>query len=186
MEFRTCSQCNEEKTRIRTGIKKQNGVVFHDQNGKRWNGTLCPDCNRAIKREHTRHARKKMGRFDRPAPHEHKGIESERIVADIFRAQGYEVTISESHGPDLTLLKNGIKVTCEVKTASVNANAGASVRWYCSKVYPRRKNDDLIAIVFNRETVLIQPMSVHQAKCAPKGTRALTAEARELGVKYAA
>lgn len=43
-----CKECNQIKTRIKTGEKYPNGSTekFRDENGKLWSGRRCPDCQR--------------------------------------------------------------------------------------------------------------------------------------------
>ncbi len=61
-------------------------------------------------------------------------------------------------------------LSVEIKTIRRFKNGSAKT----DAVSKPRLNDDLIAIVFNTEYVLIEPMEHHLKSCGPKGTRAFT------------
>lgn len=52
-----CKICKEEK--IKEPISKGSHTRFVDENGRLWNGKVCPDCYKIYNRERMRKARQK-------------------------------------------------------------------------------------------------------------------------------
>lgn len=97
------------------------------------------------------------------------------ILEREFAALGFSIIFfnekPESNGPDLWVIKKGKRpLSVEIKMLRKQQNGMHQV----DPVSESRKSDDLIAIIFNSEYVLIEPMSDHLKCCSPKGTRQFT------------
>lgn len=73
-----------------------------------------------------------------------------------------------ARGSDLTISKNSMALTVEVKTAAFSKRI-----WRISVVKKKRRNDDLIAIVYPGGKVLVQPMKDHLKLCMASGMRSV-------------
>ncbi len=150
--------------------KKFKYYIYVDKKNKRWNGRVCPDCSRTECKINKRKSSSGLTRDQVKHPTWIKGLAAERIAAKFFKKQGYKVVMTEAIGPDLIISKKGKrKLKVEVKSVI----EGTRNRWRVSPVYPNRKNDDLIAVVFSDKTVIIEPMKKHLRKCAKNGSRAV-------------
>ncbi len=75
-----------------------------------------------------------------------------------------------ANGPDITITRGGRAYTVEVKKAKITKRNSLQV----PPIEPRRRNDDLVAIVLPNYKVLLQPMSEHLSLCTAKGYRTLS------------
>lgn len=175
-----CRDCGLEKARNLDDVTTTGNKRFKDENGRRWYRLRCPECTLLYNR-------KSKGKVARAEVVEYKnrlGFESESVVKRFFESLGFEVTQSNSTGPDLTLLAGDRTMTCEVKTATSHFVDGKPY-WFCSPVYPKRRRDDLMAIVFEESVINLETMAEHLAACTQSGRRQLTEMARNFQIKGA-
>ncbi len=104
-----------------------------------------------------------------------KHKDSKEILEREFAALGFDVLFfnekPSANGPDVWVRKNnGKPISVEVKKIRQQEKG----MWSVDPVSKSRQNDDLIAIVFNSEYILIEPMIDHLKCCSPKGTRQFT------------
>lgn len=175
-----CKTCLISKQKTRSGshgLGKTLSYIYKDENGKRWNRRNCPDCSK----KETKAISRRLGiHKDRLAAKDHKnrkGIEAELTVGSVFKTMGFDVSISLTRGADLTLTMGGTTITCEVKSITTRL-VGKKDYYFCSPVYPNRRNDDLMALYY-RGTIILETMKEHLSKCAPCGRRELTSLFRE-------
>lgn len=98
-------------------------------------------------------------------------IDQRRAVAQALSALGFNIIHWNENpntpGVDCWAQREGKSpVSIEVKLLLKRSGC-----WSCDAVSGPRRNDDLVAIIFNESYVLIEPMSQHLKCCAPKGTR---------------
>ncbi len=164
---RACRTCGIVKQKIRADRRDKVSFYYRDENGSQWSGNRCSKC-------HTLACKKREGRKDRAdstyLPWK-KAYDAECLVASFFKRNGYIVEITNGLGPDLTLYKNGVKQTCEVKSVTKSKSVNSYV---VDSVQPLRKNDDLMAIVFTDQKILVLPMMEHLLHCNPCGSRCVT------------
>lgn len=55
-----CKKCNQMKTRIQDGTYDGKNKKWRDEEGKLWNGRVCPTCQVAMTRENMQKMRKKV------------------------------------------------------------------------------------------------------------------------------
>lgn len=152
-----CSLCKKSVSKIHDPGTHGKSVKFTDDSGRRWNGTTCPDCHGTDQRLRLRG---RKGRGDRRSvthPSWVKGVESEDIAADWFRASGYEVVQCDHNGPDLTVSRDSSIRTVEVKSVMYQSRNKMTV----DQVRPNRRSDDWIAYVFRNGDVVVRPMFDH-------------------------
>jgi len=97
------------------------------------------------------------------------------LVTREFAALGFSMLHfndkPNANGPDCWVHKEGKRpLSVEIKRARRMKNKTLQVE--C--IHKSRASDDLIAIIFNTEYVLIEPMKDHLKSCSPKGTRQFT------------
>jgi hypothetical protein len=166
-----CRECGIEKTRIRSGLDSANKFIYRDENGYRWNRLQCHAC---YKNYRIKHSRINNIHKDRSEVTDHKNLKgflAERVVKEFFEKNGYQVVQTSCRGPDLVLSKNGVSYTCEVKVATRHMD---SDHWFCSPIYPKRRKDDLMAIVLPGDKIHVEPMEAHLLACSISGRRRLT------------
>lgn len=77
-----------------------------------------------------------------------------------------------SHGSDLWLIdSNKRPISVEIKRVQVKKCDGS---FEIDPVSRNRRNDDLVAIIFPTEYVLIEPMKDHLKNCNKSGRRSIT------------
>ena len=101
--------------------------------------------------------------------------EIKELLSANFKKLGFKVIHFNTHefknGVDLWVQKdNGRPLSVEIKIARRQKNNCYQV----DPVQPKRKSDDLIAIILNSEYVLIESMQDHIKCCSTKGTRQFT------------
>lgn len=104
-----------------------------------------------------------------------KHKDAKDILIREFSALGFDVIFfneqPNANGPDMWVKKNKRKpLSVEIKKVRQHKNR----MWATCPVSKNRQNDDLIAVIFNSEYVLIEPMKDHLKCCSPKGTRQFT------------
>lgn len=161
-----CKICEQDKVRIRTTRKSGKNRIYLDDVGRQWVGTWCPDCNN----EYTRKRQHRLG-ISKPIDELTDctiatGRKAENLVAEFFRSLGMVVAQTKSKGPDI--MANGLAV--EVKSMTRRND-----RFYCARVSPRRRYDDLIALVGDG-LIVIETMEEHLAACRPGGKRLVLKE----------
>ena len=169
--FIPCRECGQIKTRLRAELDSFGKWVYREDNGKKWNRLQCYECAKNYAR--------KIG-ISKPRhlliDHKNKlGFQSEIKVKQYFEKLGFKVTQTTCHGPDLILEKNGLTITCEVKTACLSH----SNCWFVTPVYPKRTNDELIAIVLPNDRIHIEKMRDHLEFCSKSGRRSITTLIRD-------
>lgn len=154
---KTCKICLVSKPRFRAE-RHRDFFYYRDEKGNRWNGLVCHEC-------HIKDNRAKYGHvsWDEARNPIHKAARQCEIIAEnFFLGKGFKVQRNENgKGPDLVL--NG-GVTVEVKMVR-------GKRWRVGRVKPKRRNDDLIALVSPPNQVVVQPMDTHLRFCSPCGER---------------
>jgi hypothetical protein len=167
-----CKLCNKEHVKIRTKADpKANSYVYEDRSGKRWHGRICPICCPTVQMERNR--RKGIKPRDQIVDKSNaKARWAERAAERHFTDQGYKVEITKGTGPDLTLFLDGKVLTCEVKLAIPKSKHPDC--FFVQAVAPKRRKDDLIAIVFSNGFIHVEPMKKHLRACPKCGLRAVT------------
>lgn len=173
-----CTWCNKERQRIphsntRVGKDQRSHWKFVDENGEIWGTGKCPDCRKS---DQTQRDRKRgIKPYDEcDDPRHKKGRLSERFVEKFYKNMGWNVEINKGNGgPDLICTKNGERILVEVKTI---LKQGPTGKFVVTKVKPNRMKDDFVAMVWNNEYIIIEPMNQHLSKCAPTGDRSITKE----------
>lgn len=169
-EMIICSRCKTTKKRIFLFKRGKKGNAYKGACGYRWNGTICPDCTRNDTKARARIRNHSLPRSEIKDPKWVKGYQAELKAADFFKSMGFnEISVSECNGPDLILTGKTRKYTVEVKSVSYDSRN----RWRISEVYPKRKNDDYLCIVFDDGKIIIQPMKYHLRNCTPNGRRSV-------------
>ena len=172
-----CSVCKEIKQKIRMEKyvykNKPTGSYFRDKNGVKWNGTQCGDCANKLKLKKNYEGGKRTPIDLITNPSIKKGRDSESIVQKYFEKLGYKVLINKCHGTDITIFDKKTKKKSTVEVKSVVKHNIANC-WYVNKVRAKRKNDDLIAIVFPNNKIHIESMKSHLLKCNNGGNRTVT------------
>jgi hypothetical protein len=168
-----CSRCNKDKTRLRGNKKTGNGSRGHyfiDENKRHWSGFVCPECDNE--------RRKKLNRKEGHLPidevktyHIALGRKSEKIVKNIVKELGYFALMGNVKGPDITILKNNIPLFIEVKTVSKRKK---DEYHYIHCVQKTRKNDHLMAYVFENDCVYFCSMKEHLKNARPNGKLTVT------------
>lgn len=157
-----CTKCKKIKTKIRYP-KKTKRWLFKDENGKLWDAGVCPLCKlrRSCKpRDEVENPRYKTGR------------KSEITAKKYFESLGYEVDLVNVTGPDLTIRKNGIVKTVEVKTVSKDKRKRGR-NYAVAAVWKTRVNDDMIAYVLG-EQVVVREMKDHLKEVGISGDLVVT------------
>ena len=167
-----CKRCKKESERIY--VKEYPGYyvkLFVDEKGHAWSSpNICSDCakfriNNVYSRKQGHKPRKEVKESKNK-----KGYDSELIVKRYFETLGYFVKQSDMFGPDLTIENEFQTFTIEVKSAIMTSKKAC----YIPSVYPKRLNDDIIAIVFPNNFVYIETMSEHLKQCRPTGGRSVS------------
>ena len=101
--------------------------------------------------------------------------EQNAAVSSQFLKLGFKLLHSNkkpsTNGPDMWVIKDGRKpLSVEIKIARKKINGCIATE----PVSKARIGDDLIAVIFNKDYVLIESMKDHLRNCSPKGTRAFT------------
>jgi hypothetical protein len=171
-----CRICRISKFRTRAEKYETTGkYIYRDEFGRKWNRKCCPDCIRInIHRLGINKYRHEL------TDHKNsKGFNAEKLVSNYFLMQEYRVTQTHAHGPDLIIEKGDVIKTCEVKSITPYKVNGKTF-YFCSPIYPKRRNDDLIAFVMPDDSLIIENMKDHLMKCAKSGRRSFTKEVRIL------
>lgn len=174
-ESKKCNRCGLVRQWLRGERKPAGKMVVHwrvDALGRRWFGSACPECATEARLEWSR---KMFGSRPRNAEHPNEDVAaaygSEVRVAEMLRARGWHVDVTTSRGPDLVVYAQGTQTTVEVKRASKHPRKNS---WTVTAVMPRRRGDDMIAIVFPCGAIYSEPMAEHLRNCGKTGTRTVT------------
>lgn len=179
-----CRECGLDKTKIRSDRKPDGRYIYVDEAGNRWRKGYCPECRSAESTTWNR----LYGFLPRKESPKHRtvvGFNSEKRVIDHISLYGIKVgdtTLlasdlkllhqSTSTGPDLVYshpsFPNGLSI--EVKTVFKKKDKNS---WYVAKVYPLRKKDDFVAIVFENK-IVFDNMGSHLLSVSKCGTRTVT------------
>lgn len=171
-----CKKCGALKQKNKCEIKKgTNAYVYRDENGLKWHGKLCNDCDRERIRLIGHKSGKHLPRSMSKDPRHIKAYMAEVVIKNFFEENGYYVKQSLSNGPDLILSKGSKTLTCEVKCAVKEKKSNYR---YVEPVLKTRMADDLIAIVSDNGKFFIEPMEVHLSKCTKSGTRNIGMESK--------
>lgn len=164
-----CSRCRKYKIRnyVKTyGIGRKH---YTDNTGSAWTSpNVRPDCGKI--RRNTVYSRAE-GHVPRNLIKETKnkvGYESEVYVKTYFESLGYTVDQVNVFGSDLVVRSPFQIFSIEVKTASLKTGRKA---YQTSIIWPTRKNDDLVAVVFPNGYVLIETMPQYISQCGKSGKR---------------
>lgn len=133
----------------------------------------CFDCRKSI---HD----KKLGRVRREhstRPQTVAAVGAEKIAQRRFEDLGFSVKRVNVIGPDLTCRIGGLEYTVEVKRATHGSRS-----WKVAQVRPKRKCDDLVAIVLPNEYVYIDSMKNHLESCSRGGTRTVSSIVKQFGL----
>jgi len=104
-------------------------------------------------------------------------LKQKEIIENAFDVLGFKIIYwndkPNANGVDCVVQKGSNKpLSVEVKKLKINNKTNAlSVE----AIHGERRNDDLIAIIINKNYVLIEPMSQHLKSCSIKGFRPMTA-----------
>lgn len=64
-DLRECKQCNIKKLRIRSGkYPSEKDTKFVDNEGKIWNGNICPECHNENRKAYQKEKRRKAKQQD--------------------------------------------------------------------------------------------------------------------------
>jgi len=130
---RLCTYCNQEKTWLWTGDKLKDGSkIYVDDNGSRWAGRRCPECERCRVQEASNY-----DTFDRD------------LIFKRLEAEGYQVV---SKKVPIKIEKDGQVLTVTPKRATAD---GAKIILE-SPLQPNEETD-MVALIF--ETVRLVPRS---------------------------
>lgn len=195
---RTCTNCESSLNWLPTDIENAHGKVYTDETDRRWVGARCPDCYLKLKRQRDSanelKRRRSAGvptRRNCPSPKIQRGLLSEDFAIAFILKNGIKTkkfTIqkenlqfigqSRVNGPDLIFrdTERDFAVTVEVKSI-FERHKGTT--FYVKSVYPKRTEDDLIALVLDSNRVHLEDMAEHQNACSPSGCRAVTNLVRE-------
>lgn len=170
-EKRKCKICNQYVDHIANGDRKGNGWIWRDQGGKKWSSKICPSCAVINSKQWDSYKKGlKYGSVDDVQYHPIKrGREAERLVACLFRLRGWQTKLTTLKGTDLTIYKNDL-----IKTVEVKRVCGRPGHWFVSPVSQNCQNNDLIALVLPCDHVAISDMAGHLKKCSKKGYRGVT------------
>jgi hypothetical protein len=167
-----CKICKKEKAHISDGSRHGTGWIWKDLSGRRWCGAICPSCLIVHHKSWPSYS-SKHGTIDDVAYFRlKKGRIAERLVAKIFSDHHFVVTLTTLKGPDLIIRKYGVRFTVEVK--NVTKHKRKRLYWFVSPISKMRKHDDLFAMLLPCGHVVIQPMTYHLSKCAPRGYRSVS------------
>lgn len=161
-----CRTCAETKPKKRAEKNPRGGFRYRDDHGNAWCGRRCHSCTCKDQFYRARTSGRNVGREQSKYYKMRKGFESECLAKIFFETKGYSVSQALMHGPDLILKKDESIQTCEVKTIF-------KTKWgiYSPKVSPKRKQDDLIALVWPTGFISFCSMEEHLSKCGPGGYR---------------
>ena len=174
MSLKKCRTCLAELEVYSDGKSKRGTellkVIRSNKGSRRWDGNRCPACtdiyNTAKKR-----AAGSLPIDEVRNPKWVKARNSEKLVAAYLEGYGWSVALTTIRGPDLTASKGFLKCTMEVKSAF---KAKAGDYWRVGYVDERRKNDDVVAIVFPGNVIYFTSMREHLSLCDKSGARNVT------------
>ncbi len=168
---RTCKRCGLDKFWRKTHKKISSvssvNFLYVDENNKRWNSRVCPECFRYECKMNHRKAGRSKPVDEVTAETTKKGRWAERVAGEHFRKMGFTVELTSGVGPDLTLFGKTRPLFVEVKSVI----KGPSNRWYVAQVCKKRTKDDYIAMVFREDHIVVQPMNYHLKQCNKTGRR---------------
>lgn len=171
---RTCKYCGktENVTRIRPKTVSR-AFIGVGKDGRRWYSLFCPDC----KLDQNRRVSGKRARDGSPHAHVQAAVNAEKIAQKRFQDLGFDVERVSCHGPDLVCKLGEWVYKVEVKRATKTKTG-----WVCGWVTPKRKNDDLIAIVMPNGYVYIDDMQMHNDSCDKSGKKTITKLVKKIGL----
>jgi hypothetical protein len=157
-----CKRCLEDVPKIRS---ERCGIAFayRDLRGARWNGRVCPTCRIKDNLDYNHRTGRSVPIDRTKGKTQSRGRHAERLVAEYFKQRGFDVKMTTCNGPDLTISKAGDSLTVEVK--SMTKVVGGFV---CSSVKPTRLGDDLMALVFIEERVIMLETMQEHLNVTPK------------------
>lgn len=146
------------------------------ETGKMWSFGCCPKCkfNRHIGKPY----RKANGRTNSTNARVLKGVETESVAVRHLQSIGFKILQKHgATGPDVVCSLGDHIYTVEVKPAIPSKDKNS---WSVFPVYPKRKNDDLIAIVLPNGLVHLEDMASHHEKCCKWGKREVVDLVKEI------
>lgn len=176
---RTCSRSGDAEFVDRVDYGKSRifeTFIFRD--GTTIRNGFCRECQTKKSRER----RGKKTRDETSSPFVLKALRAEITAEKRFLALGFFVERTKMHGPDLTCKMNSLSYTVEVKKANqLWHKCGRSGGWRVGPVTPKRRGDDLVAMVLPNGYVYIDSMENHLRNCSNSGARAISKIVNEFG-----
>lgn len=164
MSTRACSHCAREFERIRSGVRicsrgTRNGFIYKDELGQLWYGSVCARCHDEKRRVRGHLLRKHKPR-EKVVDHRFsKAVVAEQKVKAFLERMGFEVQQTTGKGPDLLCQKDGRILSIEVKTAIKMSGKRLRKLYFRTGYFQKnRVQDDLVAIVFANDFILIEPL----------------------------
>lgn len=169
-----CRICSFVKSHLNLNDeRKGSGWIWRDDKGRRWHGSICPDCIPIHSKSWESYQNNlKFGTIDdvEYAPIK-LGREAERLVEWYFSMKGWKTKLTTQRGTDLIIFNEHTSFSIEVKKVS-----GRYGHWFVSPVARSCLKNDLIVIVLPCGHLAVSSMSGHIAKCSTKGYRGVTRE----------